>query len=249
MFDFLNIKKIKIINERPGIFIYKLFLEKDKKQIISYINAYLFLELQKNNELKKFTEIFFLIPDGFGIYLMSRFLFGHKGLKERVVSTDVWIDIINICRQTDKKVFFYGGNKIDKKEFNNAINKRFPGLKIAGYADGYSSEGNKVFSEINKSGCDILFVGLGTPKQEKWTYENYRYLNVPVIITVGSAIDFISGFRKRAPEFIRKYALEWLYRLFQEPGRLWRRYLFGIPVFLFKMISLKFNLRKNDINN
>jgi N-acetylglucosaminyldiphosphoundecaprenol N-acetyl-beta-D-mannosaminyltransferase len=177
--------------------------------------------------------------------MLSRFLYGRKGLKERVVSTDVWIDILNICRQTKKKVFFFGGHKLTKEEFYDSIKRRFPGLIVEGYNNGYSYDTLKIITEINKVNPDILIVGLGTPKQEKWISYNFSKLNVPIILSVGSAIDFYSGYKKRAPEFMRRYALEWLYRLFQEPKRLWKRYLLGIPVFMFKMLIFKFNLRKN----
>ena len=92
---------------------------------------------------------------------------------------------------------------------------------------------------INASKADILLIGMGTPKQDYWLWKYYQELHVPVMMTVGAGIRFLSGEKRRAPKVLRKAHMEWLFRLFQEPRRLWRRYLLGIPKFMFYILLQK----------
>jgi len=89
---------------------------------------------------------------------------------------------------------------------------------------------------IRNSKPDILFVSLGSPKQEKWIYAYYQELNIPVSIGVGAAFEFISGIVRRAPKWMQESGLEWFFRLIQEPKRLWKRYLIGNPIFILLVV-------------
>ena len=118
------------------------------------------------------------------------------------------------------------------------LQKRFPGLKIAGsYSPPYgpfpSDENRKIVRMINDVSPDILWVGMTSPKQDKWMYKNFHNLHVPVMIGIGAAFDFVAGTVKRAPLWMQKNGLDWLYRFSQEPKRLWRRYLFGNSIFIY----------------
>ena len=88
----------------------------------------------------------------------------------------------------------------------------------------------------------MLLVALGTPYQEEWISENKDKINIPIVIAIGSGLYFLSGTIKRAPKWMRNIGLEWFYRLFQEPKRLWRRYIIGIPIFVFNIIVIKVKL-------
>ena len=100
-------------------------------------------------------------------------------------------------------------------------------------------------NEINASNSDILFLGLGSPYQEKFISLYGKILNVPLQIAIGSGIEFLSSVRKRAPLMLQRLGLEWLFRLLNEPKRLWKRYLIGIPVFMFKVLCYKVRLLLN----
>ncbi|HET6465682.1 MAG TPA: WecB/TagA/CpsF family glycosyltransferase, partial [Nitrospiria bacterium] len=121
-----------------------------------------------------------------------------------------------------------------KKKLRN----RFPGIKIVGsfgppFRVLTAEEDGEIVGTINAAAPDILWVGLGAPKQELWMAEHHGLLKVPVMIGVGAAFDFHAGSKKRAPLWMQKSGLEWAWRLSQEPGRLWRRYLIDdLPFFL-----------------
>ena len=123
--------------------------------------------------------------------------------------------------------YFYGSTQ----DVLDGILQKFPNANIAGvHAPPFRAltpeEDATIVDEINASGTDVLWVGLGCPKQERWMFEHAARLNVPVILGVGQAFDILAGAKKRAPLWMCKTGLEWLYRLLQEPRRLWKRYLF-----------------------
>ena len=107
-----------------------------------------------------------------------------------------------------------------------------------------NSENENYISIINNSNADIIWVGLGAPKQEKWMYENYKYINKGIMIGIGAGFDYLAGSTKHAPEWMKNYSLEWLYRLIQEPGRLWKRYLITNTLFLFYITLELLGLKK-----
>jgi N-acetylglucosaminyldiphosphoundecaprenol N-acetyl-beta-D-mannosaminyltransferase len=114
---------------------------------------------------------------------------------------------------------------------------RFGGLKIAGTHSGYfaASEESALIAKINRSGAAILLVGLGAPRQDMWIADNLWRLSPPVKIGVGGLFDFYSDRISRAPQWMREIGLEWLWRLIMEPRRMWRRYVVGNPLFLFRV--------------
>jgi N-acetylglucosaminyldiphosphoundecaprenol N-acetyl-beta-D-mannosaminyltransferase len=99
---------------------------------------------------------------------------------------------------------------------------------------------------ITDAAPDILFVGLGTPKQEYWIHENHQRLGIPISIGIGASIDFVSGMVRRAPAWMQKTGGEWLFRLFVEPRRLWKRYLVGNPRFMYQVLRQRLGLLKYD---
>ena len=124
----------------------------------------------------------------------------------------------------------------------NVLKKKFSNINIAGhyaplFRPPHAQEDEGVIEQINRLSPDILWVGLGSPKQDYWMYEHRQKLNVPVIIGVGAAFDFIAGTKKQAPKWMRQSGLEWLFRLCCEPQRLWRRYLVGNTRFMYLLIK------------
>lgn len=141
-----------------------------------------------------------------------------------------------------------GGRPGASQKAAQVLQARYPSLKIAGtYCPPYGFESDPVELKrinlaITTAAPDLLFVGLGAPKQEYWIYNNYQKLGVPVSIGIGVSFELVSGMVKRAPKLLQKTGLEWFFRLIAEPQRLWRRYLVGNTIFIFLVLKQKFRL-------
>ena len=216
-------------------------IEKKIKVKISYANAHTLIEIVSDNKLKKLINKFDVFhPDGIGVFLASKFLYGKTGLKNRLAGSDFYSLLIKEGKEKNWKFYFFG-HDIDTL---NKIRLNHPDLNIVGLEPGYSYQTEKVISGINYSNPDILIVGLGFPQQEQWISENFGTINSYVIIAVGGGIKIFSGTKVRGPLAIQKLGLEWLMRLLSEPGRLWKRYLIGIPTFIFNVIKFKLSVKK-----
>jgi len=179
------------------------------------------------------------VPDGISLIWIAR----SRGfnLKKRVSGTDLMMEFFKISNEKGYKNFFYGDTEETLKLLSKKLLVNFPNLKIAGF---YSppfrlltlEEDAEIIRKINEAKPDILWVGLGLPKQENWIFEHKEKLNVPVIIGVGAAFKFLSGRKKRAPTLLGNLGLEWLWRFFQEPKRVWRRVFIDIPLFIFLVL-------------
>ena len=125
---------------------------------------------------------------------------------------------------------------MQKEAAGENITKKYPGVKIAGYSDGYfdSEKEQTIINNINRANPDLLFVCLGAPKQEKWISEHKDNLNAGVCLGIGGSLDVFAGTVKRAPEFFTKHGIEWLYRLMKQPSRFVR--MLDLPRFGFKVL-------------
>lgn len=244
---YLDIYKIKILKATYKDIISLIIesIETKRTTKIGYINTYVLLKCLKDEELSTQINKLLLIPDGVGVYLSSKFLYGKNGLSERIVTTDLWYNILKTAGEKRYKIFFLGGSVEAAQLIRRKIKTSFPNLIITGVIDRDSYNDFETIRRLSESRSDILFVGLGTPLQEHWLHQNSERVNIPVQIAVGSAIEFFSGNYKRAPLVLRKIGLEWFYRLLKEPKRLWKRYLIGIPVFVFKILCFKVRLIMN----
>lgn len=224
----------------------------DNREKFSFhnVNVSILLKFCKDDFFKKSLNSFTgLLSDGIGVYLASKVLYGRNGLKERITGTDLYYQILKIADKNRLKCFFFGGSNEAIKLLPYTLKKKFPSLEISGLLPREANVEKETIEKIQNSNADILFVGLGTPHQENWIAEFSNSIDIPVQIAIGSGIEFISGAKKRAPVFFQKLGLEWLYRVYLEPGRLWKRYAFGIPVFMFKIIILKVKLIVNKQKN
>ena len=169
-----------------------------------------------------------VVPDGMPLVWLSR-LRGHH-LKRRVYGPELMFEF---CQQTAAKGyrhFFYGGAPGVPEQLAAVLKSRFAGLQVAGtYSPPFrpltTEEEKDVLATIAHAAPDVLWVGLSTPKQERWMYAHRRRLEVPVLVGVGAAFDLHTGRVRQAPPWMREHGLEWSFRLVQEPRRLWRRYL------------------------
>ena len=186
-----------------------------------------------------------LIPDGIGIVLASRF--GKKAIRNRITGADIFFGLHRrINEETPLKVFFLGSTENTLAAIEKKMGSDYPRIKVVGT---YSPPFKPVFSEedvgvmidrINSSHADVLWVGMTAPKQEKWIFENINRLNVRFVGAVGAVFDFYIGNVKRSHPFFQRCGLEWLPRLMQQPRRLWRRTFVSAPVFIFDLLCSKF---------
>jgi N-acetylglucosaminyldiphosphoundecaprenol N-acetyl-beta-D-mannosaminyltransferase len=177
----------------------------------------------------------FTVPDGQPlVWAMS--LLGHK-LSSRVYGPDLMWKACDRAARTGARFYLYGGRSQGALVRLTAnLRRAFPGLRIVG---GHSppfrkltpAEEARVVEEINASDADVVWVGIGVPKQEKWMWRLRDRLEAPVLVGVGAAFDFHAGLVPQAPDWLQRAGLEWAFRLAQEPRRLWKRYLRYNPRF------------------
>ena len=187
---------------------------------------------------KMFQEADLLIPDGIGMVLAAGILHGAR--LERVPGCELMQNICGLAAERGYEIFIYGAREEVNKAAADRLAVRFPGLRIAGRAHGYipDAEMDALIGRINASGARILFLALGSPKQEQWISRYRERLGrVRVCQGIGGTLDVLAGIVKRAPDFYCRLGLEWLYRLLSEPRRLGRQKV--LPVFAWRVAREK----------
>lgn len=181
-----------------------------------------------------------LIPDGIGLVLAARML--GLGRMERVPGSELMPAICAMAARKGYRVFLYGATPEVNRKAREVLAERYPGIQIAGGRDGYvrDDEMMSLVEEINASGAHILFIALGSPKQELWMERYLPHLNVKVCQGVGGTFDVIAGKVKRAPLVFRKMQLEWFYRLASQPRRLLRQT--ALPRFVSQVIRKRLGI-------
>lgn len=222
-------------------------LELSKKQQSSYVcvaNAHMTIEAYWD---KQFAEIVnnsnLVTPDGMPLALAMRLLYGIK--QDRVAGMDLLPNLLKKAEEENLGVFFYGGTDEMMQKTKKFVQITYPNLKEQAY---YSppfraltaEEEDSVIQRINDSGAHLVFVALGCPKQEKWMAGMKGKINA-CMLGIGGALPVMIGIQKRAPGWMQKLSLEWMYRLFQEPKRLFKRYF--ITNFLFLWLLFKAVIR------
>lgn len=190
-------------------------INSDEKTWVVTLNALMFLEYFKNNNYKyELQNSTVSIPDGIGVvkYLKK---WGYE--TERCPGIDT---MLKICEWQEHKIFLLGSQPGIAEKAKIKLEEKYENIKIVGVHNGYFENSNKVIDIINASGAEILFVGMGVPKQEEFIYKNLHRLNVKMAMGVGGSIDVISGKVTRAPKLFQVFGLEWLYRMLAEPKRL-----------------------------
>jgi N-acetylglucosaminyldiphosphoundecaprenol N-acetyl-beta-D-mannosaminyltransferase len=197
------------------------------------------LSLNDNIFSKALHSANWLIPDGIGIVLASKF-FGNSLIKNRITGADIFYGVSHQMNLTNfMSVFFLGSTEEVLNLICSKLRSDYPNIKIAGvysppFKSSYSqSEMDSIISLINESNADVLWVGLTAPKQEKFIFLNRTNLNVKFVGAIGAVFDFYAGTISRAPLIIQKCGLEWLYRFYKQPLRLSKRNLVSSPIFIF----------------
>jgi len=213
----------------------------------SYIvtpNVDVLVQLQKDREFKRIYDgAALVVPDGVPLMWAAKFL--GRPLKEKVSGSDLFVKFCERAAKNGHSVYFMGAMPGVAAKAAEILTQRYPGLKIAGtHSPSFGFEKNAeecafIVQKIVDAKPDVLFIGLGSPKQEKWS-ERYRAeYRVPVTVGVGISFDYVAGTVKRAPRWMQDAGLEWSWRLAMEPKRLWRRYLVNDPAFFWFVLKQK----------
>ncbi len=210
-----------------------------RREMVSITNPHCVLLCRRSAEMRRATERAGLtLPDGAGVILAARILrYPHHG---RVTGPTLMLKLCDWGRETGLRHFFYGGAEGVADRLAGRLAAEYPGMEVAGtYCPPFrqlsESEDADIVAMINASRADVVWVGLGAPKQEKWMDAHHGDINATAMIGVGAAFDFHSGNVKWAPGWIRKLGLEWAHRLALDPKRMWRRNV-DSPVFLMKVL-------------
>jgi N-acetylglucosaminyldiphosphoundecaprenol N-acetyl-beta-D-mannosaminyltransferase len=186
-------------------------------------------------------------PDGMPLVWLSRARSGRP--VSRVYGPDLLLSSCQLSVERGYSHYFYGGDAGVPELLASRLQAKFPGLKVAGvYSPPFRplspAESVEVVDRINEAGPDLVWVGLGTPKQDLWMAEYRPRLAAPVLVGVGAAFNFHTGLIPQAPAWMQRCGLEWLFRLIQEPGRLWYRYLVYNPWFVLLLAGQALGLKQ-----
>lgn len=213
------------------------FLTDGKPHLVFTPNPEIIMRAQRDEDLKNIINSADLkTADGASLVVCSKLFLG-KPLKERITGIDLMQNLVEVAGRKGYRIFFLGGGEKTVQRAADNLRSKYPEIKIVGLHHGYFSEAEdeKIIQAIKAARPDILFVGLGAPRQERWLHKYKDQLNVPVAMVVGGSFDVLAGLKKRAPEWMIKTNTEWIYRLLTEPKR-WKRQL-ALPRFLWALYT------------
>lgn len=183
----------------------------------------------------------YVLPDGSGVKLGCKI--NGKTVVENINGTDMLPLLCELAVQNDFSFYFLGAKPGVALKAKQTLEQQYQGLRIVGEQHGYFTkntlEEKHIIDIINKSKADILLIAFGSPAQEKWINQHASVLSPKVLMGVGGLFDFYSGNIPRAPRWLRQRGLEWTYRFYQEPRRMFKRYIFGNPLFIYRVYYRK----------
>ena len=238
---------IAVTNMQDTIELILSQIDELKGKFICLSNVHTTVMSDKDEEYRKIQNAAFLaLPDGSPLALLQR-LRGYKGA-EQVAGPDLMPALWKATENTGISHYFYGSSQETIDALKAQLQRRYPGLSIAGmeappFRPLTKEEDQEAVRKINESGAQIVWVGLGAPKQERWMYEHQSAVNA-LMLGVGAGFDFHAGTVKRAPAWMRNHYLEWLYRLIQDPKRLWKRYVETNGKFILLSVKDAFSWKK-----
>ena len=224
------------------------WIAEGRRQYVCVSGIHGVMESQRDPRLRAIHNGAGLVtPDGMPLVWISRL----KGFRhvERVYGPDLMLACCERSVTTGYRHYFYGGGPGVPEQLAERLGARFPGLKVVGclsppFRAVTAEEDAAIVDQINRAAPDIVWVGLSTPKQEQWMFTHRSRLQAPVFIGVGAAFDFHAGLKPQAPGWMQRSGLEWLFRLWQEPRRLWRRYLRNNPLFVWHVCLQSLGIRE-----
>lgn len=231
--------ELKVSKTELENFILEMILKK-KLFLFSYFNQHAFNIANYDDEyLQLIYNKFTLYIDGFGIYFTLKYLF--KRNPDLFNATDLNQELINLFEGNKIRYFFLGGKFEIKHIQQKMCNKNY----FCGYFSGFNISYDELYKEIGNAKPDVIMIGMSIPLQEIFARELSKRFDNTVYICVGNFFEFFFGNINRAPKLVHDSGFEWMFRLFSEPRRLWKRYIFGIPLFIFRVIKYKVSLRNS----
>ncbi|HMA34525.1 MAG TPA: WecB/TagA/CpsF family glycosyltransferase [Chloroflexia bacterium] len=216
-------------------------------QVVTVNVDFLNIAYQDRSFVRLLNDAAIAVPDGMPLLWVSRLV--GQPLPERITGTDLLCGCAELAARQGYRLFLLGAAPGVAAEAAQVLESRYPHLQIVGtYAppergEFDPAENARIVAMIRAAQPEMLFVALGTPKQEKWIYRNLDQLGVPVCVGVGGVFNFITGRIPRAPQMLQRAGLEWLFRLVLEPRRLWRRYLIDDTHALYRALRYSFRQR------
>ena len=247
--DTVNILGVGVsaINLNQAVGVINDWVENRQSKYVCVTSVHGIVESQSDPQLKYIHNSAGLVtPDGMPLVWFIKSS-GRKHVR-RVYGPDLMLAVMRSSVDYGHKHFLYGATNNTLKRLQANLERQLPELQIVGsYAPPFraltEAEEAKIISEINRSGADVIWIGLSTPKQERWMAKQREQLDAAVIIGVGAAFDFHAGVKRQAPPVIQRSGLEWLFRLVTEPGRLWRRYFRIVSYFIYHAICQRTGLK------
>lgn len=241
---------INAVNPEQAIAEIEGWIRRRERQYVNVCNVHTIMECQKDGKLRRIVNSSGLsTPDGMPLVWLSR-LHGFQ-TAARVYGPDLLLALCDRGQAAGYRHFFYGGAPGIVERLADRLQRRYPRLIVAGtYAPPFRPVGTveepRVLEAIDAARPDIVWVGLGTPKQDHWVADHRPLLESPVLIAIGAAFDFHAGVLRQAPRWMQRSGLEWCFRLAQEPRRLAYRYLVLNPLFVLNAVLQATRLRRFD---
>jgi N-acetylglucosaminyldiphosphoundecaprenol N-acetyl-beta-D-mannosaminyltransferase len=220
-----------------------------QKQLITTINQYSYCIAENDLDFKKVLQNSdILLPDGVGIVIAARLL--KKQKIKKIAGADIHQYLLEKVHADSGTCMYLGASEDTLAKIKERIAIEYPNIKVANYSPPFKSEFSKednreMIAAVNEVNPDVLFVGMTAPKQEKWGHANKKKLDAKTICAIGAVFDFYAGTVERPSQFWINLQLEWFIRLVKEPKRMWRRYLYYGPFFVY--LLLKVILKKNRL--
>lgn len=200
------------------------------------LNASKVVMLSKDAKLRSVIRACPVVnADGQSVVIASRLL--RRPLPERVAGIDLFVELVKRSAENGRSVYFLGARDDVLEEMVSRFRTQYPTLRIAGFRNGYWDNDAEVVEQVHAAQPDLLFVAIPSPRKEFWLAEHLGTLGVPFAMGVGGSFDVLAGKVKRAPKWVQRIGCEWVYRLVQEPRRMWKRYLVGNTAFMWLTIK------------
>jgi len=218
-------------------------LPTSRKFLVSCLNQYTYCMAEEDLQFREAllnSEV--LLPDGIGIVVAEKFLNGKR--IKKIAGADLHLHLLRQLNEAGGRCFYLGSAEGTLQKIKERLAVEFPAVEVGLYSPPHAAhfseaESAAMVEAVNSFDPDILFIGMTAPKQEKWAHAHKERLNVKAICCIGAVFDFYAGTVERPSSFMISIGLEWFGRLVREPKRLWRRYLYYGPVFLWLLFKEK----------
>lgn len=244
---------VHALNLRSAVAVLQSAIESKTKGYVCVTGVHGVSEAQSDPSFRAILNQALLnTPDGMPLVWIGRWSRFQE--MERVYGPDLLLEVCNVSQATGWRHFFYGGGPGVAETLAAVLQSKFPRLQIVGthtppFRPLTPSEFEEFQAQVAAARPDIIWVGLSTPKQERFMSSTLSDLDVPVMIGIGAAFDLIGGKVRQSPRWIQRSGFEWLYRLIQEPRRLWKRYLKNNPLFVWRLFLQLTGLRRYTIDS